>query len=782
MAMPRQAFREATIDLSHLGDPLLAWFAVRAPLAMAKRKRELEAMDPADLDKLYGYLGESLNREKVLLDRSITAGASATKVAGGESASARQLQGVYERAAADRDVTAMRVSSAEKIERNRDAMKVYATGILTTDEKDQIKSTMESARQAFLTTPGPYMEKLANATAAAKSTTSALVKGADPLHAAAIAYDIAQKMELIVAPKTGEEKAAFHDAMLSVYGNYGVTPAKDPVTGELVPMEVVDAAEASRQLSTAEKGQTTIIRGSGQAPTGMAGAPPPGATAPPSSAPPAPSRPLTQPEVEAAATGTVDDSPEAAQSLPPGAVAIRGTDGKRYMRFYTGEYALAPDALYAGDIGAVSSQEAKETEYRKLVNDEIERRKKLAEEARAKGADPSKIALDMFDRGPHPLTAVAKSYGERLASMTPEERRAESARLTTFLNRSVPAGKLPAKTQKIDAEIEASRASMEDTENLGGASYGAAPLPAEHAATLLREQADTIKALNAAWAETSAGIKAAGLKEDDPAAKEARGRWYAAFMAATNALPGNVQEAVIGKVVVPPDVGAALVTMVKARRAPDRATREMDAEEARRAAKAIDDTAAATAKALGGDTGPDARTKGERDFEALSARGTQAFGDQVAELRREARVSGQPQRYQHLLGVEAAAERKGPEWGAMATVEKKGPPKYGALATPNPAANQPGETHADVSMLPGQSRRDPPPLKAEGLELSPEDLTSETHKDAARAEYDTKVGDDDADARELYVGLDPADREAYVAWRVKKKAKKTEEPADAANP
>lgn len=780
MAMPRQAFREATIDLSRIGDPLLAWFAVRAPLAMAARKRQLEAMDPADLDKLYGYLGESLNREKVLLDRSITAGASATKVAGEESAAAQRLQGTYRSAAASENVTGMRVASAENIQRRDQAFKEKATEFVTNDERDQIQSKMMSARQAFEKTPGDYATKLANARAVLIANTADLVKGKDPKHADAIAYEIARSFETVVNPGDGAERATFQDAMADVWKSYGVVPVYDRETGQMVPRSILDATEAGLQTALAEKGQTVVIRGSGQAPTGMAGAPvqqPP----PPAQAAP-PSRPLTQPEVEAAATGTVDDSPEAARSLPAGAVAIRGSDGQRYMRFYTGEYALAPDALYAGDIGAVSSQEAKETEYRKLVNDEIARRKALADEARASGADPSKIALDMFDRGPHPLTAVAKSYGERLASMTPEERRAESARLTTFLNRSVPAGKLPAKTQKIDAEIEASRASMEDTENLGGASYGAAPLPAEHAATLLREQADTIKALNAAWAETSAGIKAAGLKEDDPAAKEARGRWYAAFMAATNALPGNVQEAVIGKVVVPPDVGAALATMVKARQAPDRATREMDAEEARRAAKAIDDTAAATAKALKGDAGADARTQGEADFEALAARGTQAFGDQVAELRREARVSGQPQRYQHLLGVEDAAERKGPEWGAMATVEKKGPPKYGALVTPNPAANQPGETHADIPLPGWEPKRDPPPLNARGLELSPEDLTSETHKDAARAEYDTKVGDDDAEARELYVGLDPADREAYVAWRVKKKAKKTEEPADAANP
>jgi hypothetical protein len=226
---------EMMLDFGYLEDALFSFWRTRIPLAMEARRRQLEEADGEKLADYYKMLVEMRNQTKVLADRAITAGSSAQTLLGRESAARQGLEGTFRRTAGLETVAKMQEAGKNIRQMREQAKEEYVTGVLTTDERDEIDAAMENAQERFTNTQGNYNERLANAMGAAKAATEKLVKGKSAKHADAIAYAIAQQMQAIVNPGSGDEQIVFDAAMLSIYGAYGISPIRDPETGEMVP-------------------------------------------------------------------------------------------------------------------------------------------------------------------------------------------------------------------------------------------------------------------------------------------------------------------------------------------------------------------------------------------------------------------------------------------------------------------------------------------------------------------------------------------------------------------
>ena len=750
---------EAFLDLSYLADVIPTFWRVRLPFAMEARKRELDALDGEGLADLYKLLVELRDQEKVLYDRSITAGASAQSALAGESRSRMGLQGTYRSAASREAVEATSQSNQNLRQMRAAADAVVNTRAVPQEELDEIAAATTAARQLWTTTPGDFNTKLANLMATAKANTEALVKGKTGLHAEAIALQIVRDMELVVNPRSGEEKAAFDAAALSIYGTYGITPVRDPETGEMIPPAVKRATDVEMQTSIEQRGETTMFSGSGTAPGAAPGAAQTFTEVPaqPAAQPTAQIVPASPVQVQAAASGTVLTDPQWTAGLPVNAVPVQGADGQVYARLWDGSYILHPRTLFAGNVGALEDFKSGNEPLRASIQSEIDRLRDLQDKARER-SDSDQMVPDFLPKAPSRLTEKAGKYGAWYAKLTPDQKRAEDTRRSEFLKTIAPTPRLSPATKAADEVIAESREAVEGD-------FAAAPTATEAVNAIMARKKAEIDMLSRAYLDTEAAIKQANLDKDDEAAKAARGRWFTAYMEATKDIPPSAQEAFADKLALPPEARKAVGTIIKSRIAPDAATREADADEAIRTEEAERATGAAIDAALKGDLAPDARTQGEKDFAALADKGAAAVARNYAQLASESdKVGGTMREYE--AGFSAAAEKAG---GDYAKAVEYALPK-------EPTTSPDKRTYLKLApkggkVVGGVWEPNKRPFVGEpGKVLSEDDLVDEGEKDELRAEYDTLMGDDDGESREAYVEI------------MMEQRKKAKEAKDAAKP
>lgn len=784
----RQIRSEAFLDLTGIQDDLTAFWRVRYPLAVEARRRKLAESSDEELAKYYKMLVDLRDQERGILDRSLTAGMSANRDLSGESRARMGLQGDYVSAAAQRDVEAMKQTGMNDRQKRDQAYEMVVTRLVPQQELDEIAARSAMARQLWTTTTGDFNTKLANLTEAARADTAELVKGKTGMHAEAIALQIVRDLGLIVNPSTGEEKAAFDAAMLSIYGTYGITPILDKDTGEMVPPAVKKATDVEVNTAISEQGATTVYRGPANAPASS-----PGSDAQTFSESPAPQRATTvratPAQAQAASAGTVLTDPEWTTGLPEDAVPVRAPDGQVYARLWDGSYIVHPKTLFAGNIGVVEDFKAGNAPLREAIEDKIKRLEAKQAEAEESG-DADQIALDFFPKAASTITAGASKYGAWYAKLSPSQRRAEDIRRSEFLKSIAPTPRLSAATKAADETIAASREAVEGD-------FAAAPTKTESVLASLADKKDVIALLKEKYHDTESDIKSAGLDKDSTAAKEARGAWFNAYMEATKDIPPEAQEAFADRLGLPPEARAAVGTIIKGRLAPDAATREADADEALRTKETEEAVDADIQRALKGEEGPTARTQGERDFEALAKGGAEVVARNYIQLAKEAEQVGGTLA-EHLSGFEGAANRRAAEnakkaatmgGDVSANIEAMGGDYAKAVeyALPKPAVKTPDKrVYAELAPEGGRvvldsvakawDARERPFVGQPGKALPEDALMDEGEKDDLRAEYDTLRADDlpgddaDPDTRAAF----GEEREAYVEIMLEQRRKKKE--------
>ena len=773
-------FRESQLEGINFAAPLLDWLSVRIPLAKEARDRRLAAIDPKVRSDYYKYLSDSLKRVQSQGSDVIRSATGTQQNLSSESRGAMALEGAYRSAAASERSAATRAAADLTLEKWRQSFQLSNSATIKTDEQDQVRAAAKLAQQAFEAAPGDYATKLANATEQLASSSEALVKSQDTNHGGAIAYAVANELESIAKPANDEERRLLNAAQTSLHQRFGVPILTDP-EGRPVPATLIRARGAEGSTAIAEDGQGSFFIGPSAPrarPSGggsQAGVPAPAAAAPTLLPGEAPAFvPVSAEQQEAAEAGEVIEDQRAMEGVPEGGTPIAGADGMMYVQLSTGDYIVHPASLYAGNVPVLQQTRRDESGFQQMVIDDLARQREREDEIRAKGED--RIGLDLFDTRPNDLTVSAQRFNERIRSMSPERRTAETVRITEYLQSIVPKGRTAPADKRIDAGIEASRKGLEETEALGGASYAAAPLPAETAARRMREARPTIDALNEAWSQMEYEIKSQNLTDKDPAAREARGRWYAAFGEATKGMAPDTQRAMLNELSVSDKVRAALTTMLDAKQAPTATARAMDRAQADSMANLVDDTATAIAGALKGDIAPTARQQGGSEFEALAEGGMQEFANAMARMRQSAK--GAPDR-ERILGIEDAAEAKGPEWGAASLSEKVTTPRkddYTGLAVEPTATG--GRAHVGGGIF----KENADMMLSSGPEIEGATLPPRSHafvdlpgavqeRTRLRDEYTKLIGDEDEEARAL-----------YVEQGMRKFAKKAKEPADAAQP
>lgn len=514
----RQPRSERSVEMDVVSPVVLGFLRTRLPLAMAVRKRQLDALDPerrAELMKLYA---ESVGRGNDLAQQSMIGGDTSVREIRAESGSAQSLAGQVRTAQGAENVAKTRAETDLSMQKRDQDFRVWVSGVVTVPEQQAIDERMSKIGGMLKNDALAFDARLDNAFNEAKGSFGVVVAGTDNnLHKGAILDQAVKAMRQSIGYESlpPADKVKFNAKVAELYGEVGVPTTVigdgNPVSSaglEAYERQSVIEGDTPRRFysgggaNVAQTGEFAVLPTQGTA-----------ATVPAPGAGPA--------GVPSTAGGVVVP----AQAGAPVVGVAQGAPGYRMVRLANGAYIPSPEYGYGGYSPAMQAQLARERALQGVLLDEMGAYDRERAEAMKSGAD-QRVSLDLFDARPNKSQAAVDAFGERYGRMSPVDREAANARLTEILRQLKPAGeerrdlrtedRAMGMVSGADTELVGDRAAMESGDPLAFR-VGAA-------GTMSERVQEAAKKLNDARARIEVGIQQNELGRD--AAMAAMAPWY----------------------------------------------------------------------------------------------------------------------------------------------------------------------------------------------------------------------------------------------------------------